>query len=190
MFKIVNFIYFKIIGRFRASFWRLFLKSSGGSLGQNSNLYEGTRINCGRRESIFIGDNFNMLRGATISTHVSGKITIGNNLHLGEYSIISSNKEISIGNDVTIGPHTIIVDLDHQFHKADVPINKQGFRCEKITIKDNVWIAANCSIIKGVTIGKGTVIGAGSVVTHDIPSYSIACGVPAKIIKKRGIIEH
>lgn len=39
-------------------------------------------------------------------------------------------------------------------------------------------------ILAGVTIGQGAVIGCNAVVTHDIPEYSIAAGVPAKVINK------
>ena len=37
--------------------------------------------------------------------------------------------------------------------------------------------------LEGVTIGKGSVVAAGAVVTHDIPSYSVAAGIPANVIK-------
>ena len=49
-----------------------------------------------------------------------------------------------------------------------------------------MWIGANAVITDGVTIHKGAVIGAGAVVTKDIPPYSIAVGVPAGVIRKRG----
>lgn len=184
--KIVLFLYFQIGGKLRYFFWKILIKSSGGCLGRHLTIYEQVRINSGNPRSIFIGDNVRMLRGVTVSTYKSGKIFIGNNVHIGEYSIVASNKEIAIKDDVTVGPQTVIVDLDHVHVKVEVPINKQGFRCEKIMVEENVWIGANCSILKGITIGKGSVIGAGSVVTHDIAPFSIAVGVPARVIKKRG----
>ena len=52
-------------------------------------------------------------------------------------------------------------------------------------IGNDVWIGAHVCVKQGVSIGDGAVIGAGSVVTHDIPPYTIAYGVPAKIVKKR-----
>lgn len=61
-----------------------------------------------------------------------------------------------------------------------------------INIGDDVWIGHRSIILSGVTIGKGAVIAAGSLVNKDIPPYSIAGGVPAKVIKYRfsdGIIQ-
>ena len=56
-------------------------------------------------------------------------------------------------------------------------------RSGKIVIEDDVWIGANVTILSGVTVGKCTVIGAGSVVLHDLDSYSVYAGVPAKKIR-------
>lgn len=55
-----------------------------------------------------------------------------------------------------------------------------------VVIGNDVWIGDNSIILKG-TIGDGAVIGAGSVVTHDIPSYAICVGNPAKVIGFRPI---
>jgi acetyltransferase-like isoleucine patch superfamily enzyme len=52
-------------------------------------------------------------------------------------------------------------------------------------IGKDVWIGANAVILGGVTIGNGCVIGAGSVVTKDLPPYSVAMGVPAKVVRSR-----
>lgn len=54
-----------------------------------------------------------------------------------------------------------------------------------IFIEDEVWIGFNVIILSGTKIGKGAIIGAGAVVTHDIPPYAIAGGVPARVIKHR-----
>jgi maltose O-acetyltransferase len=55
----------------------------------------------------------------------------------------------------------------------------------KIVIEDDVWVGANSTILPGVKVGRGSVIGAGSVVNRDIPEYSFAAGVPAKVIRRR-----
>ena len=54
------------------------------------------------------------------------------------------------------------------------------------TIGDNVYIAANSTVIGGITVGDNVIIGAGSVVTKDVPANCIVVGNPARIIKKEG----
>lgn len=53
-----------------------------------------------------------------------------------------------------------------------------------VVIGNNVWLGNNVCVMPGVTIGDGAIIGANSVVTHDIPAYSVAAGIPAKVIKQ------
>lgn len=52
-----------------------------------------------------------------------------------------------------------------------------------VVIGNNVWIGDKVTILPGVTIGDNAVIAANSVVTKDIPSFSVAAGIPAVILK-------
>lgn len=54
-----------------------------------------------------------------------------------------------------------------------------------IIVEDDVWIGRGSTILSGVTVGKGAVIGAESVVVHDVPSYAIVAGNPARFIRYR-----
>lgn len=54
-----------------------------------------------------------------------------------------------------------------------------------IHIGHDVWIGARAIILDGVSIGDGAIIGAGAVVTKDVPPYTVACGVPAKVVRQR-----
>jgi acetyltransferase-like isoleucine patch superfamily enzyme len=54
---------------------------------------------------------------------------------------------------------------------------------KRINVGDNVYIGINCTLLPGVNVGDNVVIGAGSIVTRDIPSNSVAAGVPARVIK-------
>ncbi len=60
----------------------------------------------------------------------------------------------------------------------DLPLKNKG-----VVIEDGAHIGIGAMIMPGVTIGKGAIIGAGAVVTSDIPAYSVAVGIPAKVIK-------
>ena len=67
----------------------------------------------------------------------------------------------------------------------DELIVKQGGHCEKVTIGKDCYIGMNVSIMYSGSVGDGAVVGAGAVVNKKIPPYSIAVGVPARVIKER-----
>jgi len=84
-----------------------------------------------------------------------------------------------------LGGGTLITDTDaHPLDWEDRRNNTGKVLSAPVIIEDDVWIGAQCIILKGVTIGARTVIGAGSVVTHSIPADSIAAGNPCKVLRK------
>lgn len=119
-------------------------------------------------------------------------IQIGNNVFIGDENLfMCAGAPIIIGDNVMFGPRVTMITGDHRTDilgkymidvKADekLPENDQP-----IILKGDNWIGANVTILKGVTIGEGAVIAAGSVVTKSVPDYSIAGGVPAKVLKYR-----
>ena len=56
---------------------------------------------------------------------------------------------------------------------------------QRCYIGHDAWIGHGVTIMRGVRIGIGAVVGSGAVVTHDVPDYAIAVGIPAKVIKYR-----
>ena len=85
-----------------------------------------------------------------------------------------------------MGPEVIIYTSGHKFDRLDISMMDQGFTdVNPVTIGNDVWLGRRVIIMPGVTIGDGCVIGAGAVVTKDIPAYSVAVGVPARVIKSR-----
>jgi acetyltransferase-like isoleucine patch superfamily enzyme len=113
-------------------------------------------------------------------------LLLGNNVYMNRGIFITARALISIGNDVLIGPYTVINSANHEFVSPTSPIRLQGHVKKPITIEDDVWIGANVTIVAGVTLGKGSVVAAGAVVTHDVPPYHVVAGVPARVMKKRG----
>lgn len=108
---------------------------------------------------------------------------------------------LTIGRFCSIGPNVIIahgehptdflsmhpIFYEHSYLKGVASfVSKTLFNSHKqVHIGSDVWIGCNCYIKDGVTIGDGAAIGAGSIVTGDIPPYSIAVGVPARVIRNR-----
>lgn len=139
-----------------------------------------------------IGDNFKSkpgLRMACIGKYQNvtyhPKLTIGNNVSCNYYCHIGCLNKITIGNNVMLGSYVLIEDHSHgtandvETPVALRPLNSKG----PIVIEDNVWIGDHACILENVTIGEGSIIGANAVVTHDIPSYSVAVGAPARVVK-------
>lgn len=126
------------------------------------------------------GKNINVERGATFSSRIS----VGNNSGLGVNCRLQGL--VTIGDDVMMGPEVYIYTTNHNFSSLDIPMRLQGYQKEEpVVIEDDVWIGSRVTILPGVTIGRGSVIGTGAVVTKSIPPFSIAAGVPAKVVKKR-----
>ena len=85
-----------------------------------------------------------------------------------------------------MGQDCLIYTENHKYDRIDCTIDQQGYQeARPVVIGDDVWIGGRVIILPGVTIGNGAILGAGAVVTHDVPSYAIVGGNPAKIIKYR-----
>ena len=112
-------------------------------------------------------------------------VSIGDHSYIGPNAVIFGEGGVEIGQCCEIAPGVVITAQQHTFERCDVPMQQQPSEKRKVKLGDDVWIGCNASILPGVTIEKGAVIGAGAVVTKDIPAYTLAVGVPAKVVKKR-----
>ena len=136
----------------------------------------------------------------------------GKNVHIAEKSDIKGIGNISIGDDVAIGPHALlwttraniiikekviigpglsIITGDHKInvvgkYMADVTDEeKDDENDQDVIIEKDVWIGANVTILKGVTVAEGSVVGAGTVLTKNTHPYGVYVGVPGKCISER-----
>ncbi len=97
-----------------------------------------------------------------------GDLQIGHNCFFNRNVSITCLDKITIGDYVTVANNVVIVDHDHDFHTG-----RNHYTTAPVTIDDNVWIGANCVILKGVHIGENAVIAAGSVVFKDVPANTV-----------------
>lgn len=120
------------------------------------------------------------------NVRITGRFEMGEGSSLAQNCTASGESAgIFIGNNVMIAPNVVLVAFNHGFEDLDTPMVLQKNTEAAITIHDDVWIASNCSIGKGVVIGKGAIIGANSFVNKEVLPYSIVGGVPAKLIRFR-----
>jgi len=131
-------------------------------------------------DGVFIGRN-------TIIRAKGGEIRIGKGSNIGANCIVATDGSLTIGENVLIAAFTYLIGGgNYDYSNREVPIINQDFvERGMLRIMDGVWIGAGVNVRAGVTIGKGAIIGAGAVVTNDIPDFSVASGVPAKVVKKR-----
>ncbi len=140
---------------------------------------------------VSIGKNTSIMSHCIIETCPTDNCTphmeIGDNISLGEYSHITCANKVVIGNGVLTGRFVLITDNSHGNNTKDVadiaPLAREIHSNGPVYIGENVWIGDKVTILPNVTIGKGSIIAANAVVTKNIPKYSVAAGIPAKVIK-------
>ncbi len=115
-------------------------------------------------------------------------IIIGDDCLIREGSHITAINSIRIGNHLLTGTNVLITDNSHGSSTPEdmcVPPVKRSLHSKgPVVIGNNVWLGNNVCVMPGVTIGDGAIIGANSIITHDIPAFCVAAGIPANVIKE------
>ena len=136
------------------------------------------------------GCGSNVRFSALTSDFTYRNVTIGNDVYIGPHALfLCTESQIFIGNKVLFGPHVTIIGGDHRITDVgrfiDAALDKHPEDDQDVHIEDDVWIGTNTTLLKGVTVGRGAVVAAGALVTKDVPPYAIVGGVPAKVLKYR-----
>ena len=108
-----------------------------------------------------------------------GSLQASDFFHMGKYSFINIADSVRIGHEVGLGMWTALYTHGSYLDEARGFPNQRG----PISIGNEVWLP-KATVLPNVTIGDYVVIAAESLVNKNIPSGSLAGGVPAKIIKK------
>jgi acetyltransferase-like isoleucine patch superfamily enzyme len=111
-------------------------------------------------------------------------IVIGRSCFIGCCCEFNVRDRVQIGDRCLVAAGTRFVDHDHNITGTGRLPSDDG-KTAPILLSNDVWIGANCVILKGVSIGSGAVVGASSVLTKNVPPNEIWAGVPAKQIGSR-----
>jgi acetyltransferase-like isoleucine patch superfamily enzyme len=109
-----------------------------------------------------------------------GRIEIGAGTVFTYDVVIQCSTSIAIGERCMFGQATLVVDGNHRFRDLDQPMLAQGYDYRPIRIADDATVTTKCTII--ADLGERCFIGANSVVTKPVPPFSVAAGVPAKVV--------
>jgi acetyltransferase-like isoleucine patch superfamily enzyme len=168
-------------------------KSTTILVGNNASLIIGNDFKLGQNARLYVGNNWQIGNNVKIETNCSifsretglfGKLCIGENSVIGDFTIIDLVDDCIIGRDVAIGPNCTFYTHDHLYEDLNLPAWKGGIKSKPILIEDGVWIGSGVTVLPGVKIGFRAVIAASSVVTKDVQANSVYAGAPAKLIKK------
>lgn len=113
------------------------------------------------------------------------KLWIGADSAIGMGATISAALSIVLEDHVLLARNVYISDHGHEFSNIEIPIKHQGItKPQPVKIGRSTWLGQNVVVLPGVTIGEHCVIGANSVVRSSIPAYSVAVGVPARVVRR------
>jgi acetyltransferase-like isoleucine patch superfamily enzyme len=169
-------------------YWRLFLlRMRKPQITLQGMVFLGRRVDLHARKGygrLVIGRWVHLGAGNAMRAH-EGTFTIG------EKSIFGKDNTVNCYMDVEFGPATLMADwvylcdFDHVFSDIYVPIKDQGITKKPVRCKGDTWFATKVTVLSGTTVGWGCVVAANAVVNKDIPDFSVAVGVPARVVKDR-----
>lgn len=123
-------------------------------------------------------------RGLVIKNNVTikfpWKLTIEDNVWLGEQCWIDNLDHVTIGNNVCVSQGALLLTGNHDYRIPSMP-----YRNAPIVIEDGVWVGAKVVVCPGVIMHKNSVATVGSVITKNTEVDGIYQGVPALLIRKR-----
>lgn len=113
----------------------------------------------------------------TGATGLDTKLSIGKNCGIGDQCVLDLSEFVTIGDDVTLSPGTMILTSTHEMASAQHRAGK--IITAPVTIGSGAWLGPRCIILPGANIGEGVVVDAGAVVNKDVPAHTRVGGIPA-----------
>jgi acetyltransferase-like isoleucine patch superfamily enzyme len=131
-----------------------------------------------------------LIEGYLVTERDHSRLCIGNNVYIGNQTVIDCTSSIEIEDDVLVSYRCVV--SDHDGHSIRYSIRRHDLKnhnwnaveCAPVKICRGAWVGAHAIILKGITIGEGAIIGAGAVVTHDVQAWTIVAGNPATFIRR------
>jgi acetyltransferase-like isoleucine patch superfamily enzyme len=172
--------------------------------GRNITIRHGTKVRLGDRvvvddyavldakgdgnEGIEVGADTILSRNCILSCK-GGSIRIGRNVAVGINSLVHAvaGSDVVVGDDSAIAAFTYLIGGgNYRTERLDTPFKEQGdYSKGGILVGEGVWIGSHVQVLDGVHVGRHSILAAGAVVHRDVPEYSVAGGVPAKVLRSR-----
>lgn len=122
----------------------------------------------------------NVLIRPSVRVTYPWKVTIGDNVWIGDNAELYTLDEIRIGNDCVVSQRSYLCTGSH-----DARATSFDLITKPIILEDQSWVASECFVMPGVTIGRGAVVAARSLVTRSVNPGTVVAGSPAKFVGRR-----
>lgn len=111
-------------------------------------------------------------------------VTIGDRVLIGRGSGVVGHQSIVIGDGVFTGHNVYVTDANHGYENIELTIGEQFAPPRPVVVGAGSWLGHGSIVLPGAHVGEHVAVGAGSVVTGELPSYSVAVGNPARVIRR------
>lgn len=153
----------------------------------------GSNVNISRKTSIYGAEKMSIGNNVRIDDFclLSGNIEIGNNVHIAAYvSVFAGNTGIILKDFVGISSRSVVYaesdDYSGEFlTNPTVPLEYKNIQCGKVIFEKHSLVGTGCTVLPGVIVGEGASIGAMSLINKNVDSWTINIGVPVRKIKER-----
>ncbi|HSP36504.1 MAG TPA: acyltransferase [Frankiaceae bacterium] len=148
-------------------------------LGKNVELY--ARKGYGR---LILGKWVHIGNGNALRAH-EGTLRIGDKCVFGKDNTVNTYLDIEFGSATIVADWVYVCDFDHVFTNINLPIKDQGITKSPVRIGPDCWLGTKVTVLRGTTIGRGCVVAAHCLVNTDVPDFSVAVGVPVRVVRNR-----
>jgi acetyltransferase-like isoleucine patch superfamily enzyme len=148
-------------------------------LGKNVELY--ARKGYGR---LILGKWVHIGNGNALRAH-EGTLRIGDKCVFGKDNTVNTYLDIEFGAATIVADWVYVCDFDHVFTNVHMPIKDQGITKSPVRIGPDCWLGTKVTVLRGTTIGRGCVVAAHCLVNTDVPDFSVAVGVPVRVVRNR-----
>jgi len=122
--------------------------------------------------------------GTALRCH-EGNLRVGDRCVFGKDASVNCYLDVEIGAATLVADWVYVADFDHVHSDVTVPIKDQGIAKSPVRIGPGSWLGVKSTVLRGVTVGPGCVVAAHALVNRDVPPFSVAAGVPARVVKDR-----
>ncbi|MBQ0054851.1 MAG: acyltransferase [Synergistaceae bacterium] len=153
----------------------------------------GKNVLISRKASIYGAEDISIGNDVRVDDFciLSGKIALGNNIHVSAYSaVFAGNVGIEIDDFVTISSRVMIYAINDDYSglcltNPTIPATYRNVISGKVIFRKHAIIGSGCTVLPGVTISEGVAVGAMSLVNKNLDAWGIYAGVPCRYIKPR-----